>query len=108
MWLGIGRRENHARPAVDRKLKKRNSRRNRKREIAEETDIKKVENFKLIAAQDILRTEGKHVVRLTYTADVQDEKITLDVENTEYIWIAPEELKTLNSYLEELVKEGTL
>ncbi len=81
---------------------------NLKREIKEETGITKVRSFKLVAAQDILRIEGKHVVRLTYTADVEDEEIILDSENVEFIWTSPEELKTLNEmdpYLQELVKD---
>lgn len=80
---------------------------NLKREIEEETGITKVGNFKLIAAQDILRIAEKHVVRLTYTADVKDEKVILDInENTDYVWLTLEELRkqpNLEPYLKELV-----
>lgn len=80
---------------------------NLKREILEETGITRIENIKLVAAQDILRVEGKHIVRLTYVADTADELVVLDSENTEYIWVSMDELKSLEDldpYLEELVK----
>src|SRR5438045_4204831 len=46
---------------------------NLKREIFEETKLDLKAEPKLIAAQDILRVPGKHVVRLTYTANIEGE-----------------------------------
>lgn len=80
---------------------------NLKREIKEETGITKVENIKLVAAQDILQVEGKHIVRLTYVADTRNEQVVLDSENTEFAWVTKDELKNLEGldpYLGELVK----
>ena len=85
---------------------------NLKREIKEETGITRVENIKLVAAQDILRIAGKHVVRLTYTADTKNEKVVLDKnENTEYVWVTSKELESqpgLDTYLDEMVRSGTV
>ena len=55
---------------------------NLKREIFEETKLDLVGEPKLIAAQDILKSD-KHVVRLTYVGEAQGDVI-LDEENTEY------------------------
>jgi ADP-ribose pyrophosphatase YjhB (NUDIX family) len=49
------------------------------REVKEETGLKIFGEPELIAAQDILRTPGKHVVRLTYLAKVEG-KVKLDME----------------------------
>lgn len=79
---------------------------NLEREVKEETGITIIKNIKLIAAQDILRVEGKHIVRLTYVADTEDEPVELDSENSEYIWIKSEEIQNLDNldpYLNELV-----
>lgn len=84
---------------------------NLKREIREETGITKVENIKLVAAQDILRVEGKHIVRLTYVADTGSEPVNLDSENTEYKWVTKKEIgviEGLDPYLNELVQRQVL
>ncbi len=63
----------------------------------------------MVAGQDILRVEGKHIVRLTYVADIGDEPVVLDSENTEFKWVTNNELHHLDGldpYLGELVKSG--
>jgi 8-oxo-dGTP diphosphatase len=78
---------------------------NLKREIFEETKLELVGEPKLIAAQDILKSD-KHVVRLTYLGEAQGE-VVLDEENTEYKWFTREELnhiETLDAYLKEVLK----
>ena len=44
---------------------------NLKREIREETKLNLEREPKLIASQDILQTEGRHVVRLTYLGEIE-------------------------------------
>jgi len=80
---------------------------NLKREVFEETGLKLIGTLKLIAAQDILRNTGKHVVRLTYLGKAVG-KIKLDRrESDDYKWFTKGELKKLKDssrYLKELIK----
>lgn len=79
---------------------------NLKREIKEETGLALVGDSNLVAAQDILRVSGKHVVRLTYVGEAEGE-VTLDTaENDIYKWHSPEELLALDDvdiYFKELL-----
>lgn len=79
---------------------------NLKREVFEETGLELVGVPKLIAAQDILRKKGHHVVRLTYVGEAKG-KIKLDEEeNDMYKWIGWKELAELDNvdaYLKELL-----
>lgn len=79
---------------------------NLKREVKEETGLELIGEPQLIAAQDILRNAGKHVVRLTYLGEAKG-KVTLDTnENDSYQWYTPKELLTLEDidmYLKELL-----
>lgn len=81
---------------------------NLKREIQEETGLELVGIPKLIAAQDILRSVDKHVVRLTYIGECKG-KVVLDIgENDRYEWYNREELKVLEDvdmYLKELIND---
>jgi len=80
---------------------------NLKREIKEETGLDLNDEPKLIAAQDILRVPGKHIVRLTYTARIDGEP-KLDSDNTEFKWFAREELESLENldvYFKELLSK---
>ena len=83
---------------------------NLKREIKEETSLELAGNPELIAAQDILRVEGQHVIRLTYIADTDGEP-TLDEDHNNYKWLTLEELKELDgldSYFKELLNSGII
>ncbi len=79
---------------------------NLQREVSEETGLTIVGTPKLIAAQDILRKAGYHVVRLSYLGKAEGE-IKLDTtENDEYKWYSKEELEILEDmdvYLKELI-----
>ncbi len=67
---------------------------NLSREVFEETKLKIVGEPKLIAAQDILKTQ-RHIVRLTYVGEAEG-KIVLDkTENDDYKWLSKEELLAL-------------
>lgn len=81
---------------------------NLKREIQEEAGLKLTREPQLIAAQDILRVPGKHVVRLTYIGSI-DGQPTLSEEHTEFQWVTLKqlkELKNLDPYVKELISAG--
>lgn len=84
---------------------------NLKREIHHETGLELIGTPKLIAAQDILKNKGQHVVRLTYVGQAQGE-IELDTsENVAYQWYTLKELQKLddvNIYFKELLKDENL
>lgn len=78
---------------------------NLQREVMEETKLKIIGEPRLIAAQDIMRTANKHVVRLTYLGKA-DGEVVLDDENDRYKWCTWEELLSLDEidiYLKELL-----
>src|SRR3989338_7785419 len=80
---------------------------NLKREVKEEVGLDLVDEVKLVAAQDILRVPGKHVVRLTYTGTIEGEP-RIDTDHLEFKWFTLEELKSLSqaeldSYFRELL-----
>lgn len=81
------------------------------REIMEETGQKMTSPAKLIAAQDILRVKGKHIVRLTYIADIEGE-ITIDPEeHDDYRWFSLDEIRErddVDLYFMELLNNGTV
>lgn len=83
---------------------------NLKREIREETNLDIADQDpKILAAQDILRAPGKHVVRLTYEIVYQgDQKIELDTtENDKHLWVSIDELKEMtdvDTYLNEVIQ----
>src|SRR4051812_28259268 len=63
---------------------------NLKREVLEETKLQLISEPKLIAAQDIMPNDDRHIVRLTYVANtVGDPELDL-AENTEYKWVTLE------------------
>jgi len=70
---------------------------NLKREIFEETKLELKEQPKLIAAQDILRGTDKHVVRLTYTANIEGEP-QIDDEHKSFRWASPSEIDELGEF----------
>ncbi len=83
---------------------------NLKREIKEETKLDLNDLPKLIAAQDILRVPGRHVVRLTYTANIEGQP-KLDHDHLEYKWFTLNEIKKLSDadldiYFKELLDQG--
>ncbi|KKU19137.1 MAG: ADP-ribose pyrophosphatase [Parcubacteria group bacterium GW2011_GWA1_47_11] len=84
---------------------------NLSREIKEETSLELAGEPKLLAAQDILRIEGRHVIRLTYAAEAKGQVQIVGDEHSEYQWLGLEELKALDGldkYLRELLETKTL
>ncbi len=85
---------------------------NLKREIQEEVGLVLIAEPRLIAAQDILRIPGRHVVRLTYVAPISGDP-RLDSDHTEFRWASREELaqlteKELDIYVKALLNAGLL
>ncbi|OGY57916.1 MAG: hypothetical protein A3D47_00850 [Candidatus Colwellbacteria bacterium RIFCSPHIGHO2_02_FULL_43_15] len=84
---------------------------NLQREVFEETRLELLGTPKLIAAQDILRKAGYHVIRLTYIGQASGE-VKLDTsENDMYKWYSWEELMTLEDvdiYFKELLSNRSL
>lgn len=78
---------------------------NLKREVKEETGLEIKSEPKLVAAQDILRIEGRHVVRLTYVGNADGQPVLTD-EHTDFRWFTAGEMKeirNLDSYFMELL-----
>lgn len=84
---------------------------NLKREVKEETGLDIIGAPKLVAAQDILKNAGRHVVRLTYIGQAEGE-IKLDPnEHDQYQWFDLAQLKDWEEtdvYFKELLQEGVL
>src|SRR3989344_2508693 len=79
---------------------------NLKRGVREETGLELVGEPRLIAAQDILRSAGKHVVRLTYVGEARGGAVLDTNENDTYKWYSRAELSKLDDvdiYLKELL-----
>lgn len=94
LWDIVGGRIEIGTPLID----------NLKREVMEETSLSLADTPKLIAAQDILRLSSKHVVRLTYAANIDGEP-QLDEEHVEYRWVTREEMQTFGDKLDIYVRE---
>ena len=81
---------------------------NLKREVKEEVGLEITSTPKLVAGQDILNVErfpGRHVVRLTYTADTIGTPV-IDEESLEYSWMTHGEIQALpENELDQYFKE---
>lgn len=98
-WDIVGGRINPGTPLLD----------NLRREIKEEIGCELAGVPRLIAAQDILRSPERHVVRLTYIGDIYDEPKLDMSENVEYRWLTLRELEKvedLDIYFKALLDEG--
>ena len=101
-WDIVGGRIDPGSPLLD----------NLRREIKEETQLEFIGEPKLLAAQDILRVKGRHVVRLTYTGRIEGTPV-LDEDHDEYKWFDLDEIKALpgdrlDSYFKELLNKGSI
>lgn len=79
---------------------------NLQREVVEECGLTIISEPKLIAAQDIFPADDRHVVRISYGADVEGEVILDTAENTEYLWLSFAEMKMqsdLDKYVQEIL-----
>lgn len=85
---------------------------NLKREVEEETKLKIISTPVLVAAQDILRVPGRHVVRLTYTGITEGDPV-IDEENEDFNWFTAKQIKALpeaelDRYFKELLDKNIL
>ncbi len=99
-WDIVGGRINPGSPLLE----------NLKREIMEEISLELIEEPTLVAAQDILRIPGRHVIRLTYVGIIDGEP-KIDDDHYEFRWFSPEELKNieeLDIYFKELLDNGVI
>lgn len=85
---------------------------NLKREIREEVNLGYAGEPRLVAAQDILRVPGRHVVRLTYTGEISGEPV-LDDDHLEAKWFGAEEITNLSEaeldiYFKELLDKKVI
>ena len=85
---------------------------NLKREIKEEAGLDYIGQPKLVAAQDILKSANKHIVRLTYIGSI-DGNPKLDEDHVEAGWFTASEIKAmstvvLDSYFKELLDNQVL
>ncbi len=87
-WDIIGGRINPGTPLLE----------NLDRELMEETGMKLASEPKLIAAQDILRSPGKHVVRLTYMAETHESIPRLSDEHDAFGWFTLAEIQQLEGF----------
>ncbi len=83
---------------------------NLKREVREEVRLDLAGEPTLVAAQDILRVPGRHVVRLTYAGSAAGEP-QIDDDHLECGWFTLSELKTMSEadidiYFKELLDQG--
>lgn len=84
---------------------------NLRREVKEETQLEITSEPVLIYAQDILRGEEKHVVRLSYVGETTGEPVLDTTENDQYRWVSRDELENLEDldvYVQEILKKGIL
>ncbi len=65
------------------------------REVMEETGLQLEKIEKILAAQDILRVNGRHTVRITFFATAKG-KVKIDPkEHRDFRWLTLEEIKNL-------------
>ena len=79
---------------------------NLKREVKEETQLEIISEPKLIFAQDIIPNAERHIVRLTYLADVAGEVVLDTTENVEHKWLTLAEIEQqedLDIYVQEIL-----
>ncbi len=79
---------------------------NLQREVMEESGLTIISEPKIIAAQDIFPTDDRHVVRISYQAEVEGVVMLDTSENTEYLWLSLEEMKKqsdLDKYVQEIL-----
>lgn len=84
---------------------------NLKREIKEETNLDLLDYPRLMAAQDIIPNQSKHVVRLTYLGIIEGNIKLDESENDKYQWYSAEELKNLDDidiYFKELLDKNII
>ncbi len=83
------------------------------REVMEETKLELIKEPKLIHVQDILIVPGKHIVRLTYSGEIDGEPVLDDGEHDSYKWLDLSEIKEIpaeemNRYFKEVLDKSLI
>lgn len=84
---------------------------NLRREVKEETGLRIISAPRLLAAQDIMPSAKRHIVRLTYLAETEGEPALDATEHIEYRWLASSEMKAeknLDRYAREVIEKDLL
>ena len=83
---------------------------NLKREVKEETGLDIIGEPRLVAAQDILRKKGYHVIRLTYVGEAKGEVKLDKSENDDFKWLSLAEMKKLDVdfFFKEVLEKGLI
>jgi ADP-ribose pyrophosphatase YjhB (NUDIX family) len=84
---------------------------NLKRELKEETELDLVGVPDLIFAQDILKNNEKHIVRLSYIGEAEGDLVLDMDENVEFKWISIEGMKkqeNLCVFIKEILDKGVI
>jgi ADP-ribose pyrophosphatase YjhB (NUDIX family) len=84
---------------------------NLKRELKEETKLDLVGIPELIFAQDILKNNEKHIVRLSYIGEAEGDLVLDMDENVEFKWISIEGMKkqeNLCVFIKEILDKGII
>lgn len=84
---------------------------NLRREVKEETQLEIISEPKLIYAQDIIPSEERHIVRISYTGETRGEPILDISEHMEYEWLSLDEFKRrddVDIYAKEIISNGLL
>lgn len=79
---------------------------NLEREVAEETQLQITSTPRLIAAQDIIIGDEKHVVRLSYVGETDGDPVLDTNENVAHEWLTLDEIRNkegLDTYVREVV-----
>ena len=84
---------------------------NLKREVREETGLEIIGEPQLICAQDIMRSDDRHVVRLSYVGNTDGAPQLDTEENTAYEWLSAKEIAAhndLDAYVKEIIDKNLI
>lgn len=84
---------------------------NLRREVQEETKLFLISEPRLLAAQDIIPNDDRHIVRLTYVSETIGEPQLDTEENTEFKWSSLKEIQQdpeTDMYVLQLIQKGIL
>jgi 8-oxo-dGTP diphosphatase len=101
LWDIVGGRINPGTPLIV----------NLRREIIEETGLELGDEPKLLAAQDIIRSQERHTVRLTYAASIDGEPKLNPEEHVEFGWFTLDEMRSmegLDMYALEIIEKNII
>ena len=84
---------------------------NLKREVREETGLEIIGEPQLIYSQDIMRSDERHVVRLSYVGNTEGAPQLDTEENTAYEWLNAKEIAAhddVDAYVKEIIDKNLI